>query len=390
VTVPMRVYAVCAAMILTIVLSQGGCAGRSIAPTKAPSQPTATVGAPTAPTATPVPTAANPTVAISPTTGPPGTRVQVVGRGFPADVEVELGAGRQDSEYDVVDVARTTADGELDASLNIPAFAEPEEQWVVAAAVPDGGAKGVSNAFHVTGSQGEPTVEVSRRTLSPGGEVEVSARGFPPDAGVELGIGRVNSEYDVVTNASTDAAGTIATSLTIPEFVEPGDRWVIVVATQDHSVKAVSPVLQVAEGLFTRTSIHLIAVGDEGRSGPEIGCGDSVVPVEIEIEPTVAPLTAALERLLSLDSREYGASGLYNTLYQSDLSLEGVNIVEGQAIIRLAGTLTLGGVCDAPRVKAQLRETALQYVTVDRVSIFVNGTPLDALLGEKGERDDGT
>jgi spore germination protein GerM len=42
-------------------------------------------------------------------------------------------------------------------------------------------------------------------------------------------------------------------------------------------------------------------------------------------------------------------------------------------------------VCDEPRVRAQLRETALQYATVDRVSILVDGTPLEELLNEDGE-----
>jgi hypothetical protein len=40
----------------------------------------------------------------------------------------------------------------------------------------------------------------------------------------------------------------------------------------------------------------------------------------------------------------------------------------------------VGGVCDEPRVRAQLEETALQFVTVDSVSIFVNGQPLAEAL----------
>jgi hypothetical protein len=75
-------------------------------------------------------------------------------------------------------------------------------------------------------------------------------------------------------------------------------------------------------------------------------------------------------------------SGYHNALYRSKLTLESVSIENREAIIRLSGTLTLGGVCDEPRVRAQLRETALQYATVDRVSIFINGTPLDEVLGQ--------
>jgi len=40
----------------------------------------------------------------------------------------------------------------------------------------------------------------------------------------------------------------------------------------------------------------------------------------------------------------------------------------------------VGGVCDEPRVQAQLRETALQFSTVDSVSIFINGIQLEDAL----------
>jgi hypothetical protein len=148
----------------------------------------------------------------------------------------------------------------------------------------------------------------------------------------------------------------------------------------DDLLAGVAPAPTPTGDLFTRTDIYLISIGDEGQSGPEVGCGDSVVPVEVPIEPTIAPLTAALEMLLSLGTREYGMSGLYNALYQSELTVEDVQIEDGEAVIELAGTLNLGGACDEPRVRAQLRETALQYSTVQRVSIFINGTPLEDLL----------
>src|SRR3954469_3994201 len=50
--------------------------------------------------------------------------------------------------------------------------------------------------------------------------------------------------------------------------------------------------------------VYLVAVGDEGKMGRKIGCGDSLVAVTREIKPTVAPLKAALLELLALP-REY-------------------------------------------------------------------------------------
>mgnify|MGYP006287649501 CR=1 FL=1 len=330
-----------------------------------------------------------PRVTISPASGPARTRLDVVAEGYPPETMVEVGVGQLDSEYEVVSTLQTADDGSLVTEVMIPGTAEIGESWVVVVTTEDQSVKEISNVFEVEQVEYQGTVAISPTSGPPGTQVGVVARGFPPEAAVEVGIGRVNSEYDVIATGVTDADGRLETLITIPDFVEPEDRWVIVVAAEDLPVEAVSDEFDITEGptptppdqdRFTRTNIYLIAVGDEGRSGEEIGCGDSVIPVEIEIEPTIAPLTAALEELLAIDTRLYGQSGLYNALYQSDLRLESVSIVDSEAVIRLSGTLTLGGVCDAPRVEAQLKETALQYSTVDQVSVFIDGRPLDEFL----------
>jgi hypothetical protein len=129
--------------------------------------------------------------------------------------------------------------------------------------------------------------------------------------------------------------------------------------------------------------IFLVAIGDNGVSGKAIGCGDSLVPVTVPIAPTTGVLRAALNKLLSIKTKDYGESGLYNALYQSNLTAGNIVINNGLATIQLSGTLTLGGECDSPRVKAQLEEIALQFSTVSSVNIFVNGAPLDTLLSTK-------
>jgi hypothetical protein len=127
-------------------------------------------------------------------------------------------------------------------------------------------------------------------------------------------------------------------------------------------------------------NIYLIALEDNGQAGPQVGCGDSAVSVPVPISPTREVLKAAYQALLSIKQQHYGESGLYNALYQSNLQLDSVNIKDGTAIVYLSGTLLLGGVCDNPRVEAQLEQTALQFSTVNAVAIFINGRPLrDAL-----------
>jgi hypothetical protein len=124
-------------------------------------------------------------------------------------------------------------------------------------------------------------------------------------------------------------------------------------------------------GLVDTVQIFLIDL-----EGGTIGCGDAVVPVTRQITPTAAPLRAALNELFSLKSQMYGESGLYNALYQSDLRIDRVAIVNGQAQVSLSGRLLIGGVCDEPRVVAQIESTVRQFLSVTSTMITVNGVPL--------------
>lgn len=132
-----------------------------------------------------------------------------------------------------------------------------------------------------------------------------------------------------------------------------------------------------------RAKIFLIAVGDNGVSGKPIGCGDSVLGVDVTIPPTPAPLQGALNYLLSLNDPNYGESGFSNTLAPSDLRVDSATIVNGLATVNMSGTLVINGVCDAPRVQAQLEETVRQFSSVSSVSILLNGRPLAESLSER-------
>lgn len=133
----------------------------------------------------------------------------------------------------------------------------------------------------------------------------------------------------------------------------------------------------------TKVQIFLIGIEDNGVSGKKIGANDSAIPVLVDIEPTKAPLKAALTKLLSLKEQMYGQSGFYHSLYQSDLEIKSVIIDNGEAVIELTGKLKLGGALDNPRVKAQIEETALQFDSVNKVSVFIDGKKLDEVLSLK-------
>ena len=160
--------------------------------------------------------------------------------------------------------------------------------------------------------------------------------------------------------------------------------------TATITIPSLTPVLSTATQVRPTSTavqqtvkIFLIALEDNGQSGILVGCGDSAVPVTVIIPRTQGVLKAALEKLLSIKEQYYGESGLYNALYQSDLKLKSVTIDQGKAIIHLTGTVMLGGVCDAPRVEAQIKQTALQFSTVSDVEVFINDIPLEDVLSQK-------
>lgn len=253
----------------------------------------------------------------------------------------------------------------------------------------------VGNVLQPTPDLSGARLTVEASSALPGETVMVNGSGFPAEAMVAIGVGPQGSEYDVIDSVHAGPNGQFTTGVQVPAYAEPGESWVFVGDVANAKVIA-EPILieqsdsqtpvpdasvnQPVNGQFNRTYIYLTALEDNGQSGELIGCGDSAVPVAVDIEPTVAPMTAALNAMLNNNQQFYGDTGLYNVFYQSDLRVAGIDIVNGQANIHLTGTVNLGGVCDSPRVEAQLEKTALQYKTVDSVVILIDGQPLGTVL----------
>jgi LysM repeat protein len=368
--------------------------------------------------------------------GPAGTEVEVRISGFPANQEVSLALGVEGQPTLDPFTATTNAQGRLQTNVTIPTTAQPGERWVVTARGPEG-IEATSNVFLV--ATGQENVTITPTSGPVGTEVTVNASGFLPDETVNVGIGRAGSEPTVTQTAQTDGQGNVTTTIAVPDVAEPGREWRVVVGTQGWRITALSEIFTVTgepvngepdDGYIMHTvqrgdwlsriarqynttvsailaanpditnpnrisvgqqiriptadaptvttvNIYLISVGDGGARGPEIGCADSIVPVEVQIEPTAAPLRASLEQLFAAQGDDYG---LYNVFERSQLSVEGINIVDGQATIQLSGQLSIGGVCDTPRVEEQLERTARQFDTVDTVSVTLNNQPLSEVL----------
>jgi hypothetical protein len=166
-------------------------------------------------------------------------------------------------------------------------------------------------------------------------------------------------------------------------IVIPTATLVLPTATTAQQVPPTFTALPPTTAAEQIVKIVLIALEDNGQSGTLVGCGDSAIPITVTIPHTQVVLRAALEKLLSAKQQVYGESGYYNALYQSDLQVARVVIEQGKAIIHLTGSIMLGGTCDAPRVEAQIEQTALQFSTVSDVAVFVNDVPLEEVLSTK-------
>lgn len=118
---------------------------------------------------------------------------------------------------------------------------------------------------------------------------------------------------------------------------------------------------------------------------PDQGC-DKVVFIERAVPATTAPLTAALTELFSLKG-PWLTDNQYNFISQTNSTLlfDHATVANGTANIYLTGALSgLAGVCDDPRASIQIKQTALQFSTVQNVQLYLNGEPTDLTPSGKG------
>lgn len=242
---------------------------------------------------------------------------------------------------------------------------------------------------------GFPSATLFPSSGQPGTAVQVVGAGFAAGAAVNVLLGPDVGQLSVVATVVADAQGRVSAVVTIPTTAQAGQRWSVVLSTVAPLPAAALAKFTVVGGPVTPTPIptptttpgvsvqvqlYAIALG-----AGDLGCGDAVVPaVTRDIAPTRAPLFAALEELLALGPDIPGRADLYNALGRSDLQVEAIDLVGDVAIVRLVGTYQIGGVCDEPRVLAQLESTVLQFTAVRQAIIFINGTRLEELLGGQG------
>lgn len=130
-----------------------------------------------------------------------------------------------------------------------------------------------------------------------------------------------------------------------------------------------------------RVFMYMVALEDNGQMGPVFGCNDSLIPVLIQVDPTLMSLEEALRQLVAVQTEFYGQTRLYNSLNDSELRLQSATVVNGVAQVMLEGHVEIAGECDLPRFRTQLEQTALQFDDVNEVEITINGEPLETITG---------
>ncbi|OGC68782.1 hypothetical protein A2415_05395 [candidate division WWE3 bacterium RIFOXYC1_FULL_39_7] len=127
--------------------------------------------------------------------------------------------------------------------------------------------------------------------------------------------------------------------------------------------------------------VYYVDIENKRGAKTEIGCGDSLLPVSVssltEGKDTSELVTIALSILFGEKDQFIGKGALYNTLYQSNLKVERVEIDQGIAKVYLTGEMKLGGVCDNPRLEGQVEYTTQQFEGVRHAELYLNGAPLD-------------
>lgn len=176
----------------------------------------------------------------------------------------------------------------------------------------------------------------------------------------------------LVAGCSLDPGGETAESTAAPTEAETS-----------ATAEATAPVSSPAGSTTAALTLFYVAVGDEGKSGPEIGCGDSLVSTETGPEEFTNQIEAAIAALLAEDEEELGASGLRNALASSELDYVSSMVEADVVTVELSGAVRSGGTCDDPRIIEQLEYTAMTAAGTGSARILVDGRDLEEVLSAK-------
>lgn len=93
-------------------------------------------------------------VSVSVRKGPPGTPVTLWAIGLPANQPVEIAGGAPDGDYQVLETARTSSEGTLQVTVQLPKGADPKRDFIFVIASPELNIAARSATFDVVEATG--------------------------------------------------------------------------------------------------------------------------------------------------------------------------------------------------------------------------------------------
>jgi hypothetical protein len=184
-----------------------------------------------------------------------------------------------------------------------------------------------------------------------------------------------------VNTVCTEEYRTVETNIPLGSDFKPG-------ATYTVQVNDVTETFVTQGSASTEVvQFYLILPGDDGVSGPAVGCGDSAIAVGGERSRTGSlpdDMHASLEELFSIQPDTYGQSGTIHALRDADLTVQSVTLGGDVVTVELTGTLPLIGVCADAQMEAQILLTIFQYPGVDCTLINIDGANLKQFFDASG------
>ena len=92
-------------------------------------------------------------VSLSVRKGVPGTPVTLSAIGLPANQRVEIAGGPPGGDYEAIELARSSAEGTLQATVKLPQTADPERDFIFVIAIPSMDIAARSATFDVVGKE---------------------------------------------------------------------------------------------------------------------------------------------------------------------------------------------------------------------------------------------
>jgi LysM repeat protein len=188
----------------------------------------------------------DPTILISPSSGPAFTTVQILGGAFPANIQIEIGVSKIGAEPQFIEIVNSGQAGIFTSEGIIPGAAKIGEKWVFTARYAR--ADGIlitqrSSEFLIAPPRPtlQPVLSIWPTSGPPGTNLYVVANYFPSLTQVSIDLVNPDATHLPILTTWADINGSFALEIEIPEDAQDSEKWTVVAeVTNDSSITATS------------------------------------------------------------------------------------------------------------------------------------------------------